>query len=267
MADAEIPWGPVVVVDGPHLGRIGYYDDDTVCPPDELREYNAIKDTDVGIVYFGAPLMTSGYHYVPLEFLREITTDDLLTRREELNLQCGMLASHLNTTSEERIYGLIELHYIDTLLLNRMMSARYTNDRKGAKVFISHSSKDKGFAKWLATDLSAAGHQPWLDEWSIEVGESIPQKISEGISEADFVIVILSEASAASRWVEREWHAKYWDEVSSGRIAVLPVLFQDCSVPELLKTKKYADFRSSYNNGLEDVMRAVDRLLANKPAG
>lgn len=42
---------------------------------------------------------------------------------------------------------------------------------------------------------------------------------------------------------------------------VLPLLIEDCKVPELLKTKKYADFRSNYNDGLEDILYAIDRLL------
>ena len=42
---------------------------------------------------------------------------------------------------------------------------------------------------------------------------------------------------------------------------VLPLLIEDCAIPELLKTKKYADFRLNYSDGLEDVLLAVDRLL------
>jgi hypothetical protein len=41
-------------------------------------------------------------------------------------------------------------------------------------------------------------------------------------------------------------------------VKVLPALLRDCEVPELLKTKKYADFRNNYNNGLEDVLLAID---------
>jgi len=65
--------------------------------------------------------------------------------------------------------------------------------------------------------------------------------------------------------VEINRHAKYWSEIEKNRTIVLPLLIEDCSIPELLKTKKYADFRSNYNDGLEDVLFAVDRLLERRP--
>jgi hypothetical protein len=74
------------------------------------------------------------------------------------------------------------------------------------------------------------------------------------------VIVILSEHAIASRWVQREWHTKYWNEIQNGKFQVLPLLLRDCELPELLKTRKYADFRQSYNNGLEDLLAAIDEL-------
>jgi len=168
-----------------------------------------------------------------------------------------------NLDHDEELSFLSELHYVDSVLVDRMIQARYSNTSNGSKIFISHSSKDKAFATWIGTDLKGAGHKPWFDEWDIRVGESIPQKISEGISEADFIIVILSENAIESKWVEREWQTKYWDEIQKGKIHVLPALYKDCAIPELLKTKKYADFRNNYNDGLEDLLVAIDRLSKN----
>lgn len=124
-------------------------------------------------------------------------------------------------------------------------------------MFISHSSKDKQFARWLAVELANSGHSPWLDEWKIRVGESIPLKVSQGIKDCHALIVVLSEHAVASRWVENEWHAKYWDEISEGRVMVLPVLLKKCEIPTLLKAKKYADFTEDYNEGLETLLIAL----------
>lgn len=265
----EIPYGPVKIVEGPHAGRIGYYDDEDI-EFDENIDWDQISDDDdvegdpVSIVYFGDFFIATGYFIIPMEFLRPVTTDDLMRRREELHDLCGRFAEarnpELDIDTEERNDFLAELHYVDAVLTDRMIEARYRNTSHGAKVFISHSSKDKTFARWIGTDLKAAGHTPWFDEWDIQVGESIPEKITEGLTTADFVIVILSEHAVESRWVEREWHAKYWNEVSAGSIHVLPALYKDCDIPELLKTKRYADFRNSYNDGLEDLLVAIDRL-------
>lgn len=189
------------------------------------------------------------YSVIPLEDIRPVTNDDLMRRREELHDLCGAFATaknpNLDRETEEEFSYLAELHYVDSVLVDRMIQARYSNTSRGAKVFISHSSKDNVFAGWRGTDLKTAGHTPWLDEWDIRVGESIPHKISEGLGEVDFVIVILSEHAVASRWVEREWHTKYWSEVEKRNIQVLALPLRDCEVPELLKTKKYADFCQS----------------------
>ena len=132
---------------------------------------------------------------------------------------------------------------------------------KMAKIFISHSSRDKEFAIRLGTDLKEFGHVPWLDEWEIKVGECIPSKIEQGISKSDYVVIVLSLNSTNSQWVDREWKSKYWEEVNESTVMVLPVLISDCKIPKLLVTKKYADFRNNYSIGLVQLMGAISLVF------
>lgn len=129
------------------------------------------------------------------------------------------------------------------------------------KIFISHSTRDQQFARQLAADLIELGHQPWLDEWDIKVGECIVSKIQKGLDECEYVVVVLSESSVKSGWVDREWKEKYWDEVRTGKIMVLPVLIDNCEIPGLLKTKKYADFRKSHGSGMVHLMGAFSPVV------
>ncbi|WP_216904677.1 toll/interleukin-1 receptor domain-containing protein [Synechococcus sp. CCY 9618] len=126
-----------------------------------------------------------------------------------------------------------------------------------ARIFISHSSVDKAFVRRLFEDLRTLGHSPWLDEWQIKVGDCIISSIQEGLSSSDYIIVVLSPAAVASGWVEREWKDAYWTEVSAGRTIVLPVLLADCEVPSLIRTKRYADFRTKYELGLATLCQAI----------
>lgn len=96
-----------------------------------------------------------------------------------------------------------------------------------------------------------------MDEWHIKAGESIPTRVAAGITECDYLLVVMSQNAVASHWEEREWQAKYWDEVTADKVLVVPVLLEDCKIPKLLQTKKYADFRSSYNDGLETLLAAL----------
>lgn len=125
------------------------------------------------------------------------------------------------------------------------------------KVFVSHSSKDKSFMRKLSIDLLRYGHDPWLDEWEIRVGDCIVSGVEGGIAGSDFAIVVLSDNSVRSGWVDSEWKAKYWAEVQKGQVMVLPALLQDCEIPVLLQTKKYADFRTNYDEGLHDLLCAL----------
>lgn len=128
-----------------------------------------------------------------------------------------------------------------------------------AKIFISHSSKDEKIARRLFGDLEKIGFNPWLDEAEIAVGECILTKVNDGIAESDYIIVILSKNSVASNWVEKEWKSKYWTEINSGLITVLPVLVEDCTIPKLLQTKKYADFTKEYSVGFAQLVHTIQK--------
>jgi hypothetical protein len=146
---------------------------------------------------------------------------------------------------------------IDGALAGRMIRSRLTTAEEKHQVFISHSSKDKQFARWLAVDLANAGHSAWLDEWKIRVGESIPTRVGEGIEECDALVVVLSEHAVKSQWVENEWQAKYLHEIRDRRVRVLPALLQKCEIPTLLQAKKYADFTCDWTDGLEELLIAL----------
>jgi hypothetical protein len=136
-----------------------------------------------------------------------------------------------------------------------------------SRLFISHSSKDQKFAERLAEDLLALGHEPWLDAWRIKVGECIPSKIEHAVSEADYVVIVLSPDSVKSGWVDREWKSKYWDEIQETRTLVLPVLLRDCRIPQLLKTKKYADFTENYSRGIVELTGAIMPVVVRAEEG
>jgi hypothetical protein len=132
-----------------------------------------------------------------------------------------------------------------------------------AKVFLSHSSKNKDFVRKLDVDLQEAGHETWLDVTQIRVGECIVSKINDGLSAADYAAVVLSKDAVQSQWFEREWIAKYWREIEKNSVQVLPVLIEDCEIPELIRSKKYADFRTDYGYGLSQLLAALSFTSEN----
>lgn len=243
-------YGPVAVKYRDGSIRVGYYDD----------------DDGKAIVYFAEPpfLFDFAFERVSEKLLFPINTDILLQRRQELAGELSrpvqdMYAGRKPSLSfEERFDLLQEFAFVSSLLADRMMSARRREGRSdGRRVFISHSSTDNALAIAISVDIADAGHVPWLDEWDIKAGQSIPLRINEGIADSEFLLVLLSRVSVESGWVEAEWSTKYWDEASSRRAIVIPVLLEDCAIPTLLRPKKYADFRKDYQRGLDQVLEAL----------
>ncbi len=125
------------------------------------------------------------------------------------------------------------------------------------KAFISYSSADREFVRRLARDLQTHGAVIWLDEWEINVGDEIRQKVEHGIAEYDYFAIVLSKHSVASTWVEKELNAAFMKEVNTKRIVILPVKLEDCVIPLLISGKKYADFTVSYESGLNELLKVL----------
>jgi hypothetical protein len=126
-----------------------------------------------------------------------------------------------------------------------------------ASVFISHSSVDKPFARKLITSLEKEGHTCWIDEKEIKVGERIVGKIQEGLESSEYLALLLSKQSVQSKWVEEEWVTQYWGQVNSGKVKLLPLLIEECKIPNILQGIKYADFTKGYDIGLAGLLIAL----------
>jgi hypothetical protein len=136
-------------------------------------------------------------------------------------------------------------------------------------VFLSHNSNDKPFVRKLASDLESHGVRCWIDEAEIKIGDSLVQKIREGIDSVDYVAVVLSNNSINSPWVQKEIDVSINKEILGGDIKVLPVLLEHCEMPGFLLGKFYADFTSEdkYPESLGRLIKSIglvfDRTVLN----
>ena len=112
------------------------------------------------------------------------------------------------------------------------------------KVFISHSSKDHNFIKLLAEKLKEDSINVWIDDWELQVGDSIIQKISEGIRKSSFLIIVLSKYSIKSNWVLRELNSTLMRQLTKDDIKILPILLEIelDEVPPLMSDIYSVDF-------------------------
>ncbi len=135
--------------------------------------------------------------------------------------------------------------------------SRHQRDKEKIVAFLSHSSKDKTFVRQLAADLTRNNITVWLDEQRIKVGDSIADKVSQGLAESDYFLVALSDDSVQSEWVKKEMNQALITEIEEKEVKVLPLLLSECEVPGLIKEKKYADFTQTYKSGLKSLLEAL----------
>ncbi|MCS3442807.1 toll/interleukin-1 receptor domain-containing protein [Microbacterium phyllosphaerae] len=104
------------------------------------------------------------------------------------------------------------------------------------RAFISHASEDKSrFVIEFATKLREVGINAWVDAWEIRAGDSLVRKVfSQGIDEADVLIVVLSVTSVTKPWVLEELDAAVIRRIQDGT-RLIPVLIDDVSVPAGLR--------------------------------
>jgi hypothetical protein len=128
---------------------------------------------------------------------------------------------------------------------------------RGLSVFVSHASKDKQIASRVAMGLKAFDYNAWYDDWELLPGDSIVERIETAISQTDVLLVLLSSSSVASKWVRRELSAGLARQLSGKGVLVIPVVVEDCEIPELLADTKYVDLRGDFERGFRHLADAL----------
>jgi hypothetical protein len=89
--------------------------------------------------------------------------------------------------------------------------------------FISYSSKDEAFAQRLYADLQNNNVRCWYAPEDMKTGDRIRPRIYEQIWFNDKLLLVLSESSAASEWVEYEVETALARERKEKRDILFPI--------------------------------------------
>jgi|SRR6185369_247644 len=124
-----------------------------------------------------------------------------------------------------------------------------------ARIFVSYARDDSAAALQIVAALKAAGLQPWIDQEEIRPGDSFVEKMNSGLTTASYVLLLMSAASLASRWVSREWMSA----LAGRSIVLLPLLLEQCPVPPLLADLIYIDFTGGFEAGTQRLLEFFQR--------
>ncbi len=142
------------------------------------------------------------------------------------------------------------------------------------EVFLCHASEEKNdVIRPIATALKKDGITYWLDEAEIKWGDSVIQKVNEGLQISRYVIVVLSESFLSKNYPQKELNSALHIEASTGEVQVLPLLVGTEAIKKrireafpILGDKKYESWNSDAQQIVESLRsRLSDKTIPAKP--
>lgn len=109
------------------------------------------------------------------------------------------------------------------------------------KVFISHSSVDKKFVRTLKSDLNENGIKTFVDEDSLELGDSLQERLDVAYDESSHFVIILTDNSVSSDWVKYELNEASTLFKNKTLKKIIPIKYRECNIPESLTKLIYGD--------------------------
>ena len=128
------------------------------------------------------------------------------------------------------------------------------------KAFVSHASEDKAaYAKPLTDALRKLRIDAWLDEYEIEPGDDLINKLfNEGLGNATTVLFIMTPTSLQKPWVRHELSNAVTRHIK-GELRLIPILAQECDVPQSVVSLLWIDWDKE--GGVEGVADKVAKTI------
>lgn len=149
--------------------------------------------------------------------------------------------------------------------------------------FLSHNKADKDWVRRLGTRIEAETLDPhgvgrclsvFFDEWDIETGENVVNKLGAGLADARFTIVVMSPEFFKSGWTNLEWTDVVAGDPGATKQHLIPILLRDVSLdgkerivfPAPFKSIKYFDFREKrrFESEFSKLLRRLRGLPAER---
>jgi adenylate cyclase len=132
-----------------------------------------------------------------------------------------------------------------------------------ARVFLSYAREDVDSAKNLAEAVGRAGHEIWWDR-HIQGGSQFATEIDKALKDAEAVVVLWSDASVGSAWVQ--------DEAAEGRDTgrLVPISVNGCRPPLGFRQFHTVALGALDGNGdpehLDELLEAITKIAGNSAA-
>ena len=130
------------------------------------------------------------------------------------------------------------------------------------RVFLSHSTADREFAKQFRVVLKNLGVNVWFSATSIIGAQEWLDAIGRALSRCNWFVVILSPAAAESRMLRAE--VKYAVNAAKYEGRIVPIMKEDCDTDKILwvlRNIQFVDFREDFSEGCKGLKKAFGHHL------
>jgi len=139
----------------------------------------------------------------------------------------------------------------------------FTSGKRSHDVFISHASEDKDeIVRPLANALSNEGLDVWYDEFTLRIGDSLRQKIDQGLAGSRVGLVVLSTSFISKGWTNYELDGIVTRSVSGDQI-LLPIWHNITKQQVVDFSPSLADkvARSTATHTVDEIAKEIADLL------
>lgn len=187
-------------------------------------------------------------------------TIDLQGLRGNVRTNVRILPSALPTLREP------DLSTVPSLVrdIDNTPNSPYSSDRK-YDVFISHASEDKEeIVRPLAHELKSNGLAVWYDEFELQIGDSLRQKIDRGLANSRFGIVVLSKKFISKGWTNYELDGIVTKSVT-GQQVMLPIWHNITKQEVIAFSPSMADklARNTASYTIEEIANEISEVIEN----
>jgi predicted ATPase with chaperone activity len=137
--------------------------------------------------------------------------------------------------------------------------------------FISYSSHDEALAQRLHADLQDKGVRCWVAPEDLKIGDEFRSRIDESIQVYDRLLLILSDHSVRSRWVQKKVETAFEKESQADRIVLFPIRIDEAVMQsavgwaaDIRRQRHIGDFRQWKDH--DAYQKAFQRLLRDLKA-
>jgi hypothetical protein len=142
-----------------------------------------------------------------------------------------------------------------------------TSGNAPTKAFLSYTWEDRDLAEKLAASLQANGIDTWWAGWSLQAGDSLRQKIDQGLMDCTHFLVLLTPNSIHKPWVNQEMDAGLIRKLEAqARFIPLRANLAVTQLPPLLRGTLSPSI-DEFDQGVQQLVNDIHNISRKPPLG